>query len=239
MKSSVAIAISLACAAAGFFGGRLSQSPGPSGSRGDATAQETKSKDGGARERAEKSSNKSSARRSSSRSNKPVSSPLAASLQEVVNSFNNQDLTMPDGSQSELLLFDLSKLERVMSSIDKASEAELAELKELVRTNEESSEDALILQTLISLPLLAREIQLHGARALDDEVTKALEDPVETNIEETLPTMIYTLALQNPTEAEEWLETYAKRTDTDELIIDNDELRAAIDKAKQDSSGSK
>lgn len=240
MKSSVAVAISLACAAAGFFGGRLTQSPASAESKDAATAQETKSKQGMGGDRPERSSSKSGARRSSSRtSNKAVHGPLAATLQEVVNSFNNQDITLPDGSESELLLFDLEKFQRVMASINQSSEADIAELKDLVRTNEDSTEDAHMLQMIISLPLLAREIQLRGARALDDELTKAIEDPVETNIEVTLPTMIYSLAIQNPDEAEAWLESYKQRTDTDELIIDADELRAAIDKAKQESSTSK
>jgi hypothetical protein len=240
MKSSVAVAVSLACAIAGFFGGRLSQSSKPADGTGAAVSQETKSKRGAAGNDAEKSSTKSGARRSSPRSsNKPVHGPLAATLQEVVNSFNNQDITLPDGSESELLLFDLAKFQRVMSAIDKSSEADIAELRELVRTNEDSTEDASTLQTVISLPLLARDIQLRGGRALDDEVARAIEDPVESNVEAVLPTMIYSLAIQSPAEAEAWLESYMKRTDTDDLIIDTDELRAAIDKARQEPSASK
>lgn len=239
MKSSVAVAISLACAAAGFFGGRLSQPSGPADGTAATTLQDKKSKRSTAGGDPEKSTSKSGSRRPSQRPNKPVHGPLATSLQEVVDAFNHQDITLPDGSQTELLLFDLAKFSRVISSIDKSSEADLAELRELVRTNEDSTEDANTLEALVALPLLGRDIQIRGGRALDDEITRALEDPVESEVEEILPTMIYSLAIQNPTEAEAWLEGYMKRTDVEDLIVDTDELRAAIDKAKQDPNAAK
>jgi hypothetical protein len=200
---------------------------------------ETKSSRGTSEENGKKSRAKSGARRSSPRPGKPVHGPLAATLQEIVNSFNDPGITLPDGSESELLLFDLAKFQRVMSSIDKSSEADIAELRELIVPGEDATEDAHTLHTIVSLPLLARDIQLRGGRALDDEIARAIEDPVETNVETTLPTMIYSLAIQSPAEAEAWLESYMKRTDTDDLIVDTDELRAAIDKAKQEASSSK
>jgi hypothetical protein len=242
MKSSVAIAISLACAALGFLGGKLSSGSQPAAaspdeSRGAVTEQKASSRDDSRKPSSLKSGDRKSGHRP--RSTVKAQGPMAEALQEMVDRFNNQEVTLPDGSESELLLFDMAKFGQIMSSIERASEADVEQLRELVRTTEESSEQANVLEALVSLPLLGRDIQLRGGRALDAEIDRALEDPVESEVEEVLPAMIYSLAIQNPTEAEAWLESYSKRTDVDDLIIDTDELRAAIDKAKQAANASK
>ncbi len=133
----------------------------------------------------------------------------------------------------ELLLFDLAKFSHIMSSLEKTTEADIAELKEMVKADEHPQDDAEILEALVTLPLLGRDIQLRGGRALDAEIDRALEDPLDTEVEEMLPIMLYSLALQNPAEAEAWLESYSNREDVEDLLIDREELQAAIEKAGQ------
>jgi hypothetical protein len=50
---------------------------------------------------------------------------------------------------------------------------------------------------------------------------------------EALPMMLYTLAKQNPAEAEAWLKTFTARPDVDDFTLDADELKALIEKAKK------
>src|SRR5690606_25666757 len=97
----------------------------------------------------------------------------------------------------------------IMSSLEKTTEADIAELKEMVKADEHPEDDAEILEALVTLPLLGRDIQLRGSRALDAEIDRALEDPIDTEVEEMLPIMLYSLALQNPAEAESWLENFS------------------------------
>lgn len=240
MKLSGAIAMSLACALAGFFGGRLSQGSaadsGPGGKSGTAAGRESGSP-GGAETTA--SAAKGSGKKSIRGSSGGKQGPLADALRDIVASWNDQNLEMEDGSNSELLLFDLGKLSHIMSSLEKTTEADITELKDVARANDDSSEDAAVLEALVALPLLGRDIQLRGSRALDAEIDRALEDPMETEVEEVLPIMIYSLALQNPSEAEAWLENFTKRPEAEDLLIDEEELKAAIEKAKQSSSASK
>ncbi len=241
MKLSGAIAMSLACALAGFFGGRLSQgssAEGASGGKSGAAAGGANGSPGGTEATA------SAAKGSGKRSNRGSSGgkkqgPLADALRDIVASWNDQNLELEDGSNSELLLFDLGKLSHIMSSLEKTTEADITELKDVARANDDSSEDAAVLEALVALPLLGRDIQLRGSRALDAEIERALEDPMETEVEEILPIMIYSLALQNPAEAEAWLEGFSKRPEAEDLLIDEEELKAAIEKAKQSSSASK
>lgn len=238
MKWPGAIAMSLVFAALGFFGGRMSQASAPEGSAKGGSARDGGNGKSSSRLERSESSSKSGERHSSRRSTGTVvkaKGPLAEALQELVDSFNNQAITMPDGNESEMLLFDLAKFSHIMSSLGNASEADIEQLRELVSANEDSTADADTLETIVTIPLLSRDIQLRGSRALDGEITRALKDPAQSNVEEILPAMVYTLAIQNPTEAEEWLANFNKRTDLDELILDGDELRAAIDKAKAGS----
>jgi hypothetical protein len=242
MKWPVALAMSLVFAALGFLGGRMSPASTPDEATKGTSPREN-GRQGTASSGSERSmsSTKSGERRIHRRAPGTVKAqgPLAESLQALVEAFNNKDITLPDGTDSELLLFDMAKFSHVLSAIESASQADVDQLRELVRTNEDSSEEADILETIVALPLLSRDIQLRGATALDAEISRALEDPVQTNVEEVLPSMAYTLALQNPSEAEQWLERFNKREDLDELIIDPEELQAAIDKAKAAPSAGK
>lgn len=233
MKMSGAIAMSVACALAGFFGGRLSQDPASAKKGNDETAERSGGRAGGTDDSGRNTSGKLGSSKSGSRSsNGAKGGTLSETLREIVGAWNNQDVTMPDGSETELLLFDLAKFGKIMSSLDKTSEADIAEIRDLIRTDEDSSEEAEVLKTLVTLPLIGRDIELRGARALDDEIDRALEDPIESDAEEILPIMIYSLAVQDPAQAEAWLENYSKREDVDELLVDTEELQAAIDKAK-------
>lgn len=240
MKMSGAIAMSVAFALAGFFGGRLSQDPASAAKNSDEAAERSGNRAGAAGDSGRTPSGKSGSSKSGNRSTAGgKGGTLSETLREIVGAWNNQDVTMPDGSETELLLFDLSKFSKIMSSLDKTTEADITEIRDMIRTDEDSSEEAEVLKTLVTLPLIGRDIELRGARALDDEIDRALEDPIESDAEEMLPIMIYSLAVQDPAQAEAWLENYSKRDDVDELLVDTEELQAAIDKAKAAANESK
>ena len=240
MKMSGAIAMSLACALAGYFGGRISSSPA-SAPDTSVSAQGSPSGDPASTDSPGRplAPRKNGSRDTGDRAGKKRGS-LADSLAEMLHSWNHQDVVMPGGAESELLLFDMAKFSRIMASLQKTTAADISELKDMLNSDEEDeSEETEILKALVMLPVLARDIELRGARALDAEIERGLEDPIESDVEEILPTMAYTLAIQNPEEAEQWLESLSSRDDLDDLLIDEDELQAAIDKAKLKASGSK
>ncbi|WP_035607278.1 hypothetical protein [Haloferula sp. BvORR071] len=232
MKMPVVIALCLGFAIAGFFGGRLSGKDGGTATAGETTttgAGSTKSSRPDPDDRPEKTGAGKSDRRSiSSNSN----STLAGSLGEFIKSWSDQNIVLADGEEREVLAADLGQLSRLMASIGRADAADVAELRELLNPTDETSEETDMLKHLMLLPVLGREVELRGSAALDEmlDKNKETEDDI---FSEAMPLMLYTLAKQNPAEAEKWLKTFKARSDADDFTLDADELKAIIEKSKK------
>jgi len=238
MKWSGAIAMSLACAVAGFFGGRISSgaAPAPADSAevqspkatGNTSASTTDERD----ERPSKSGGRDPGGRKTLKPAKPNGNQLVTDLEEIVKSWSNQKVILEDGEEREITLFDLGKLSRIMTAIGRTNEADIALLREIIKAEDDTSEEGEVLGLLVSLPLLGRDIELRGSTVLDEELAKVNEED-DGSIEEILPTMLFSLAKRSPAEAEAWLDTFSKRPDVDDFVLDVDELKATIAKSKQ------
>ncbi|WP_367874975.1 hypothetical protein [Luteolibacter sp. Populi] len=224
-------ALCIAFAIAGFFGGKLSSkgepdSSPPGGNRGFEISSKSPRPD----DEGSNSGSPAKTHRPTVASAGPTS--LSDSFREFLKGWNDPKLTLEDGDEREVLTGDLNKLNQLIASIGRADAADLAELKEVLKTGEETPEETEMLVALLQLPLLGREVELRGSAALEDMVEKNKEEEDEI-FSDAMPMMLYTLAKQNPAEAEAWLKTFSARPDADDFTLDVDELKAVIEKSKK------
>ncbi len=230
MKMPLVVVLCLVCALAGFFGGRIghgeasTEAQGPTKSSGPATT--------GARGDAEGKDEKTANAKGGSRSgsSKEDASTLSESFRDFFTTLADQNLVLADGEEREVAAGDLIKLSQLMAMISKANAADVAELKEVLKTSESGAEETDVLKSMLLAPVLGRDVELRGATALDEMLDKNAETE-DDNFSEVLPMMVYTLARQNSTEAEAWFKGYKARED--DFTVDADELQALIKKAKK------
>ena len=223
------IALCIAFAIAGFFGGKLSsKSESDSSATGNGPTLSSKS----SRQDDEGSGSGASSKTGPRTIASTASTTLSDSFREFLKGWSDPKLTLADGDEREVLTGDLNKLNQLIASIGRADAADLAEIKEVLKTGEETPEETEMLVSLLQLPLLGREVELRGSAALEDMVEKNKEEEDDI-FSEAMPLMLYTLAKQNPAEAEAWLKTFAARPDADDFTLDVDELKAVIEKSKK------
>ena len=236
MKMPVVIVLCLVFALAGFFGGRMSGSGAPadaqaSGKSGGSGSGGSSRGDGEGRGDKEKSATAKGERRTGSGSS--GSNSLPQSFREYFEAMKDQDLVLADGEEREVLVEDLTKLSQLTGALSRADKADVAELKEYLMTLEEPLDpEQEMLKTMLLRPLFGREVELRGAAALDEMVEKNQEEEDDI-FSEILPLMVYSLAKQNPAEAEAWYTNFMKRPDAEEFSVDTDELKALIEKGKK------
>lgn len=158
---------------------------------------------------------------------------LPDELKELLATWNKPDVKVEEGDEREILHADLGELSQILASISRADAGDLAELREMLMKTEETTDDGEILNALLMLPLIGRDIEIRGSAVLEETVEKAAVEE-DDNFSEVLPMMAYTLAKRNPAEAEAWLKNFEARPDVDDFTVDVDELRAVIEKAKTD-----
>lgn len=233
MKMPLVVVLCLVSALAGFFGGRLghgetsAETRGPTKSTGSATA--------GSRGDADGKDDKAASAKGGSRSgsSKDDSTTLPDSFRNFLKAWNDQSLVLADGEEREVQAGDLIKLSQLMGMIGKADAADVAELKEVLKSSETGAEEIDTLKAMLLAPVLGRDVELRGAGALDEMIEKNAETE-DDMFSDVMPMMVYTLAKQNAAEAEAWLKTFTARKDADDFTIDADELKALIQKAKKE-----
>lgn len=182
-------------------------------------------------EQAEARSSRASSRDSRSISDFTSGGTTADLTREMIATWNDQEITLPDGHTTELLIFDLRKYSQLLSSLDRANEDEVAQIRGFLLPEDNDSFEADILKTIGTVLLASRDIQIHGSLALDDTIARARANPDNTDIEDIMPTMLYTLAEQDPAAAEKWL---IENEANDELedYLDFDSMKAAMEKSR-------
>ncbi|WP_193210655.1 hypothetical protein, partial [Luteolibacter marinus] len=158
-------------------------------------------------------------------------SPTVDLTREMIDRWNQQDIVLPDGEESELLLFDLTRFGKLVESLVRLNDDEIAGIRPALLPENNDSYEADNLKITAGLLVAGREIELHGIKALDDTVARALADPENAEIEDIMPVMLYTLAKQDPTAAEKWWAENSKRDDLDDFF-DMDEMKAALEKSR-------
>lgn len=245
MKLPIALILCAVFGAVGFIGGRFSGKPVGSGSPDTPAKAEVRDAQGPGRGgdddsiRSRNPAGSKTERRTSS-SNQGGSTRLADSLREILATWNKPGIVLENGDERDVLHADLGRLSEIMASIGRADAADLAEIRDVLLKEEESGEngndismEGEMLKALLILPLTGRDIELRGSAVLDEAVEKSAE--VEDDMfSEMLPMMLYSLARQNPAEAETWLKSFQARPDVDDFTVDVDELKAVIEKGKVD-----
>lgn len=231
MKMPVVIVLCLVVGLAGFFGGRMSSPEAPAQSQGatksDGGASGTSR--GGDDGKGEKTGATKGDRRTGSNSGAKT---LSESFNEYFTGLKDQKLVLADGEEREVLAADLAELSQLMGMISRSDKSDVAELKELLMSVEDTAEESEALKTLLLPALFGRDVELRGSAALDEMVEKN-KDEEDDYFTDTLPMMVYTLAKQNPAEAEAWYKTFMARPDAEEFTVDTEELKALIAKGKK------
>lgn len=234
VKVPFVLILCLVFAMIGFFGGRISDKPEEAA--GDAVAKTGSDSPAGASRGDDPDAKRGAAGKKSERRTNSSGGEkrLADELKDLLATWNKPDIALADGDQREILHTDLGELSRILTAIGRADAGDLAEMRELLMKTEETTEDGEILNALLMLPLIGRDIEIRGAAVLEETVEKAAIEE-DDNFSEILPMMAYTLAKRNPAEAEAWLKTFEARPDVDDFTVDVDELKAVIEKGKTDS----
>lgn len=222
-----------AFAVIGFFGGRWT---GSAKAKKEAVTEATVPRGGfhGPRgDSPESRSTKSGTRPPRTPARAATGDPTVDVAQEVIDAWNHQTLVVADGAETEQLVFDLAKFNRLMGALERANESEIARLRSVLLPADDDSFEADVLKTTANMMIAGREIELHGSRALDDTITRSLRDLDGPELDDLMPAMLYSLALQDRAAAEKWLDDFSQRPDLDDIIVDLDVLRAVLEKSKQ------
>jgi hypothetical protein len=233
VKVPVALVLCLVFAALGFLGGRLSGKAERSDAGADSAKQTGNAAGASRRDEDDDSRNRGMAgTKSERRSNSSGGEKrLADSLRELLATWNKPTLVLAEGDEREVLHTDLGELGDILAAINRADAADLAELRELLMDTDETTTEGELLNALLMLPLVGRDIELRGAAVLEETVEKAAVEE-DDQFSEMLPIMLYTLTRKNPAEAEAWLKTFEARPDVDDFTVDVDELKAVVEKGK-------